>query len=70
MKILLFIILIVIAVIVIHYLQILYAPPSSPCPSGSTYVRSTLGKGWAETDPSDPFGTCIYNSEINAALNQ
>ncbi len=58
------------AFVVVHYVQPIFTPPASGCPNGSTYVRNTMGGGWAPTDASDPFGKCVSNAEISAAQNQ
>lgn len=70
MKVLLFILVIALVGLAIYYIPMFLKPGSANCPSGSRYVRVVSGGGWADTDPSDPWGSCVSQSMIDNANNQ
>lgn len=70
MKILLFIILLLLAGLAAYYIPTFLRSGSAHCPSGSRYVRVVSGGSWADTDPSDPWGSCVSQSMIDNANNR
>ncbi len=70
MKALLFIILFALTGFAMYYFYNNYHKPAlAQCPIGSRYVRSSEGGGLVDTDPSDPWGSCVSQSQIDSANN-
>ena len=47
--------------------QVHFESAISPCPQGQTYVTRVMG-GWKLTPPSDPYGMCIADEELEDNL--
>ena len=68
MKILFIILIIILAVFAVRYIGRFYTQKPQ-CPEGSRFVRKVQGGGWADTDATDPWGSCVSGSVIDAANN-
>lgn len=59
MKFLFIVLLVAALVFAFYYLPTLFKSKDTQCAAGTKYARSIQGGGWAETQPSDPWGTCV-----------
>jgi hypothetical protein len=71
MKAIVLVILFILIGLAIYYVPLyLRGGGTAHCPPGSRYVRVVSGGGWVDTDPSDPWGSCVSQSMIDNANNQ
>jgi hypothetical protein len=71
MKTFIFILLIALVGYACYYFFVLTNKPGAAnCPPGSRYVRVVSGSGFVDTDPTDPWGSCVSESMIDNSYNQ
>jgi hypothetical protein len=69
LKIFFVLIIVVLTIAGVYYISNLQGRHSSACPPGSRFVRRVTS-GWADTDPTDPWGQCISQEIINISYGQ